>query len=101
METPGFCEAMARTTEGKLIASFRGTGIFELDGSWNKLFEDPYEGSGGEHWAYLAEHDGSVSFATAAKGHRKSGPGNERHYKGTDALWISEDTRLVRVDLMR
>lgn len=100
MDIPGPCEAITRTSDGKLLASFRGAGIFVLEKSWVKLFDDPYTASEGEHWAYLAESKGLVAFATASVPHLKPGTDNQWYFSGTDALWISEGKRLLRVELV-
>jgi hypothetical protein len=96
---PGLCEAISRASSGKLLASFRGVGVFVLEGSWVKLFDPPYPSSEGEHWAYLAEDNGTVALATTSISHFKSGTDHERYYTGTDALWMSQSGRLVRVEL--
>jgi hypothetical protein len=100
VEIPAPCEAINSTSQGKLIASFRGAGIFILEKSWVKLLDYPYPKSEGEHRAYLAESNGMVAFATTAvpqlrlKEHKE-----EWYYTGTDALWVSESNQFVRVNL--
>ena len=99
--TPAPCEAIAATTSGKLLASFRDAGIHALDGtSWIKLFDAPYAPFEGEHWAYLAELDGRVAFATGSQRRlRSAGKGKEplALVTGRDALWVSRGRELVHV----
>jgi hypothetical protein len=100
VEIPAPCEAISSTSQGKLIASFRGAGIFVLEKTWIKLFDYPYPDSEGEHRAYLAENNGIVAFATAAVPQLKRKNNKEEwYYTGTDALWVSEGDRLVRVNI--
>jgi hypothetical protein len=99
LKTPGPCEAITLTSDGKLLASFRGAGIYEFSSGWIKLLDDPYTQTEGEHWAYLAESNGSVALGTASVPHLKPGTDNQWSYSGTDALWVSQDKKLVRVVL--
>src|SRR6266404_4035845 len=65
VETPGRCEAIAQTSKGKLLASFVDRGIFvHEDGKWNLRAPYPYGKQEGEHWAYLAESNGQIAYAT-------------------------------------
>lgn len=66
LDTPAYCESIAQTTKGKLIATFRRTGIYILDGVFIKVLDIPKD----NHWIYLAENNGNIAFAA------------------TDALWI-------------
>jgi hypothetical protein len=101
MEVPSTCEAIARTSDGKLLASFKGAGVFELDRDWIKRMEYPYSESEGEHRAYLSESHGTIALATSSVQHLVTKRGNEYRptFTGTDALWISEDQKPRRVHL--
>ena len=101
MDIPGPCEAITRTSDGKLLASFRGSGIFVLDKGWLKLLDDPYNASEGEHWAYLSENNGVIAFATTSVPQLKQGTDNQWYFSGTDALWVSENKKLARVKLIQ
>jgi hypothetical protein len=78
------------------MASFVGAGVFTLtsDG-WTKVLDSPYGPSGGERWAYLAEKDGVVAYATTAK-RPLDGKSENR---GTTALWVAEGGRWTRIDV--
>jgi hypothetical protein len=50
LETPGKCDAIARTSAGKLMASFVGAGVFTLtQEGWTKALDYPYGPSEDEH----------------------------------------------------
>jgi hypothetical protein len=100
LETPGKCEAIARTSAGKLLASFVGAGVFTLtQEGWTKALDYPYGASEGEHWAQLAEEGGVVAYATTSMpGHLI---GNKWEYTGSTALWVSEGANWVRVDAVK
>jgi hypothetical protein len=101
--SPGRCEAIGRTSDGKLIASFRKAGIFVLESAkWRKLFDDPAPEVDGEQWAFIAEQGGVVAYATTTVPVVKpSDPGKPIEFinSGAVGLWVSDGTRLVRVDL--
>ena len=101
MRTPGLCEAIARTSDGRLIASFRKAGIFVLDAGWRKLLDDPVPTSEGEQWAFLAEHKGVIAFATTTVPQLKSGTTDTWYESGTLGLWVSDGARLMRVETVR
>jgi len=48
-ESPDDCEAIAATTAGTLLASFRGSGIHEHVGGWQRRFPSPYPPNEAEH----------------------------------------------------
>jgi len=97
MDTPGPCEAIARTDDGKLLASFTNAGIYRLDEKWMHLWDSPYPRLEGEHSVYLTEHDGVVALATASLRQLKEG----RWYRtGSDALWLSDQGNLRQIDLV-
>ena len=99
LSVPGPCESITHTSGGRLLASFRGAGIFMLESDWTKLFDEPYASTEGEHRAYLAENNGLVAFATTTVHHLKPGATNKWYNTGTNGLWISEGGMLVRVEL--
>jgi hypothetical protein len=97
LETPGTCEAIALTSADKLMASFVGAGVFTLtSGGWAKVLDSPYGPSEGEHWAYLAERDGVIAYATTAM--RLDGKSEN---PGTTALWLAEGGKWTLVDVER
>ncbi|MDN5002213.1 hypothetical protein ACFQZO_15100 [Bradyrhizobium sp. GCM10027634] len=95
LETPGPCEAIARTSVDKLTASFVGAGIFTLSPEgWTKVLASPYGPSEGEHWAYLAEKDGVIAYATTSM------PTHDgKREAGTTALWVAEAGNWTRIDV--
>ena len=64
-----------------------------------KLVDDPYTASEGEHWAHLSENRGRIAFATSSVPYFKPGADYHIYYSGTDALWVSNGNRLVRIEL--
>ena len=98
--TPGPTEAIAITSKGKLLASFRGMGVYEFDNGWKQRVSSPYGPEEGEHFAYLAEENGSIAFATSQMPQLRSASRNEWEYTGTTALWISKSDKFTRVRLM-
>ena len=98
VETPAPCEALAVDPRGRLLASFRGAGIFALDAKWTKLFDSPYPATEGAHRAYLAAGDSAIAFATTSEELRPA-QGAEVRWTGTDALWVSAGKALARVPL--
>ena len=95
LETPGKCEAIARTSADRLMASFVGAGVFTLTPEgWTKVLDSPYGPSEGEHWAYLAEKDGVVAYATTSMP-----TSNGKRVSGTTALWVAEGGNWVRIDV--
>ncbi|MBR1091359.1 hypothetical protein JQ621_28210 [Bradyrhizobium manausense] len=95
LETPGQCEAIARTSADKLIASFVGAGVFALGPKgWTKVLDSPYGPSEGEHWAHLAENDGVIAYATTTM---SASYGKQE--AGTTALWIAEAGNWARIDI--
>jgi hypothetical protein len=95
LETPGKCEAIARTSADRLMASFTGAGVFTLiPEGWAKALDHPYGPSEGEHWAHLAERDGVVAYATTSMP-----TSNGKRESGTTALWVTEGGNWVRIDV--
>jgi hypothetical protein len=96
LESPSNCEAIATTTSGTLLASFRGSGIYEYTDEWHKKFSSPYSSTEAEHWAYIAESDGQVAFAITSMPHLY---GEKVKYLGQTTLWVSEGNELRNVPL--
>lgn len=105
--TGGPCEAITRASDGTLLASFRGRGIYTLMGTeWRFKMADPFGAEEGEHWAYLAESAGKIAYATSSVPHSVPRPDSaspfgrpEWRYSGSDSLWISDGGMLHRVRL--
>ena len=98
--TPGFCEAITRTTAGELLAVFKDRGFFVYaDGQWMKKAEYPYDASEGEHIAYLAAGDGNIAYATARVPHiaASASAATQWTYSGTDALWVLDGQKFRRI----
>jgi len=85
LEVPGRCEAITRTTTGKLLASFVNQGIFLFDNrKWDLQVPYPYGKDEAEHWAYLAESNGQIAYATTS-------------VSGSNALWVQRASKLERI----
>jgi hypothetical protein len=95
LDTPGKCEAIARTSADKLMASFVNAGVFTLtQQGWTKVLDHPYGPSEGKHWAHLAEKDGVVAYATTSMP-----TSNSERESGTTALWVTEGGNWVRINV--
>ena len=93
----GFCEALAVTSDGKLLGAIRGKGIFIHNRHWEKLLEAPIAEDKGEQWAYLAEYQGEVAYATSSSPHILDSSANTWRWSGTTGLWISSEGTLRSV----
>ena len=101
---PGLCDALARTSDGRLLASFIGHGVYLFgNGRWALRAQWPYGSDEGEHHAYLAEESGEIAYATKSVPHMKRSKEvqavPEWSWSGTDALWLLRNGRLERVVL--
>jgi hypothetical protein len=96
LNTPGFCEAITFTSAGSLLASIRNFGIYEYTGKWHRRFEYPLQ-ENDEHWAYLAEANGQVAFATSSM--PKLTKDYKPSYTGTTGFWFSSDNKLNRIKI--
>jgi hypothetical protein len=97
VKIPGFCEAITRTSTGKILASFIDRGIFLLDnGEWNLQVPYPYGKEEGEHWAFLAESNGQIAYGTSCVPHLKA---DKITYSGSVALWVQLGKTLDRVSI--
>ena len=97
LETPGRCEAIAQTSTGKLLASFVDRGIFLLEnGRWELKATYPYGPQEGEHWAFLAESNGEIAYATTSVSESQAGT---TIYSRPAALWVQRAGKLERVIL--
>jgi len=96
LETPGLCEAITKTSTGKLLASFVDQGIFLLDNhAWELRASYPYGKQEGEHWAYLAEANGQIAYVTSSVPQIQA---NDRFtYSGSVALWFQSAGKLERI----
>ena len=95
---PGFCDALARRSDGKLIASFRTAGIYAFDGRWHKLFDDPSRAQG-NRLAYLAEQGGVYALGTSTVPYIKPGTSDTWLESGEVGVWVSVGTQLVSVPI--
>jgi hypothetical protein len=86
MKIPGPCDAIAVTSDGRVIASFRGTGLFRLESTWTRLASAPYSAPDDDHFVHLTERNGSVALARTP-------------FKSRGSLWVLDGQQLVRVDL--
>jgi hypothetical protein len=95
IEVPGPCEALAVSTGGSLLASFRDRGLFKYSegAGWTQLFPCPYPPREQKQHAYLAEDRGKIAFAISAWRTTETGPPNEP----ISTLWISDQGRLEKV----
>lgn len=80
LESPGFCESLAATSTGTLLASFRDAGVYEFGNSWALRFKSPYSPSKGKNRVHLAGSDGRIALATSTAG-----------------LWFFNGKELVRI----
>jgi hypothetical protein len=95
IDVPGPCEALAVSTAGELLASFRDQGIFRYSegNGWTQLYPCPCPPTQQKQHAFLAEDGGTVAFAISAW--RTSGSGSVS--QPISSLWISHEGRLEKV----
>jgi len=107
VSAPGVCEVMARSTTGRLLASFPGEGIFVREGDdWRRLYPSPLPAEE-EHFVFLAGSENLVAYATSSTPELKPrDPEDKRGDEplewedvGTTGLWIGQGKRLVPVFL--
>jgi hypothetical protein len=85
---PGPCEAIARTSDGALLAAFSRLGIYvRVRDEWKRIAPYPRDSTEGRHGAYLAEDHGRIAFATS------SDDGE------INAFWLLAGDQLKRVTL--
>lgn len=107
IEIPGQCEVMASDSQGKLVVSFRGKGIFEYSGSWKQLLPCPYPPDEEKHFIWLAVDNGRVALATSAMPEivptENPSPTAAPKWKdvGTTALWFSHGLEWKRIDFTK
>ena len=66
LEIPAQCEAIASSAAGRLVASFRGLGVFELREDWQRLLNVPYP-QVGHYEVHLAVDEEHVALALTPK----------------------------------
>jgi hypothetical protein len=98
METPGPCDAITRTTNGTLLASFGAAGVYEyVENKWTLRVSSPFPADAAEHWTHLAESDGEITLATSQVPQLVSGTDKFVH-SGTAGIWITVKGKFQRVD---
>lgn len=96
VDTPGLCEAIASTEESRPLISVKGQGVYERsEMKWTQVARDPYPETEGEHYVFLAEHNGVIAYATSSKRDLKYASTET----GTVALWLSSGGAFRQVDL--
>ena len=97
---PGVCEAMTATSEGYLLASFVGKGLFEHRGDqWILKCPYPYDEKEGKHWAFITESKGRIAFATGEESKVVDWDKGTQTWSGTSAVWVLKGNVLERVRL--
>ena len=97
VDSPGRCEAIARTSAGKLLASFVDRGIYLLDdGRWQLKAAYPYGPQQERHWAYLAESNGDIAYATDSAWKYQE---RQTIYTRPAVIWVLRAGKLERVML--
>ena len=94
METPGYCEALAVTSAGTLLACFHNKGVYEFSKVWKLLFKVPYLPTERIRQVYLAESDGLVALATHPESHLKDG---KRIQTSSARLWLFNGKELKEI----
>lgn len=96
MDPPGPCEAIASTEKNAVLITVKGQGLYEWsENEWTQAAPDPYPKTEGEHYAFLAEQDGVIAYATSSKRDLKYSSTET----GTVALWLSSGSAFQQVDL--
>jgi hypothetical protein len=100
VEQPGVCEAITATSEGYLLGSFLGKGLWERRGDqWKLRCPYPYDSNEGKHWAFIAEENGRIALATAEDSEIVDWTKGTRAWTGTSAIWVLKGDVLERVKL--
>jgi hypothetical protein len=84
----GQCDAIASSSRGKLIASFRNMGIYEFENGWNKKFSAPYPQDNGDYWTYLSENNNRYALTMTP---------HEKNRKAR--IWVSSGDRLKEIEI--
>jgi hypothetical protein len=80
--------SQARTTTGRLLASFRKEGVFEYEGgTWKKRAAHPNPAGTGEYWIYLAADAERTAIAITPKDRAPS------------RIWFGSDEQLRELRL--
>ena len=95
VKTPGACEAIAQSSDGTLLASFHGLGVFELKGDWHKLLDNPYAAAEGDFKVLLAAHRECIALAVVPQPQyplqpRPSLSLPSRIYNSHPGLWVAQ-----------
>lgn len=99
LDTLGICEAVVKTSEGTLLASFINKGIYSLvENTWELRYACPYSESFGRHTACLAEDRGTVAFCVTLDSPFRA-PAKDKGEPPSPQLWISRDGALKPVPL--
>jgi len=102
IESPGICEAMTANPDGNLVASFRGQGIFRLDGHEWRLLSTAVPKSGhGDYWVYLAVGKNQTAYVMSAQPviDKQRTTRTDMHFtqNAETAVWVIRGTRVSQV----
>jgi hypothetical protein len=97
LEAPDFCEALARTSQGTLLAAFREGGIYEFKKDWQLVCQIPVAHDGA-HWTHLAGDNGNVAYATDPVPRLVSkGDDYKTVYDAAATLWLFQDGKMQKI----
>ena len=99
LTAPGSVSAMTMDAGNALLAVVEEMGIYRYDGKWKKVYDLPYSKNVGEQFVNLTAHEGRIAIATSRSSHMKPGRSDQRIETGADALWVSDQGKLVRIEI--
>jgi hypothetical protein len=103
LDSPGECEALARSGSKTLLAGFRRVGIYEFSTDWRLRGAAPYPSGTGDYWAHLSGSGTELAFAIDGKPvvdkSRSSGTDMKFTRNAPTALWFSKGAEFRPVDI--
>jgi|HubBroStandDraft_6_1064221.scaffolds.fasta_scaffold24069_4 hypothetical protein len=103
LDSPGECEALARSASGTLLASLRRVGIYEFSTDWRLRGAAPYPSGTGDYWAHLSGSGTELAFAIDGKPvvdkPRSSGTDMKFTRNAPTALWFAKGAEFRPVDI--
>lgn len=103
LDSPGECEALARSESKTLLASFRRVGIYEFSTDWRLRGAAPYPSGTGDYWAHLSGTGTELAFAIDGKPvvEKPRSPGTDMKFtrNAPTALWFSKGAEFRPVEV--
>jgi hypothetical protein len=102
LSCPGYCEALCRTSDGRLAAYFREKGIHVLEQEWRNATPTVCLPDEESHRSFLDHQGGEFVFARTLHQELVAHPhvegGYTHRWSGINAIWRTTSGALVRMD---